>query len=74
MFEKIKKKIWIRKILKEDQNAISSISCDVYLHEDDKKAMEYYNKSNTFFKLFNEEETYNQSMKHQKEIYGNINA
>ena len=51
MFEKIKKKIWIRKILKEDQNAISSISCDVYLHEDDKKAMDILKKIPFFDKI-----------------------
>lgn len=41
---------------------------------DSNKAKEYYEKSNTFFKLFQEEQTYNQSLKHQKEIYESINA
>ena len=41
---------------------------------EEEKAKEYYNKSNTFFKLFNETVTYEQSLKHQMEIYENINC
>lgn len=40
--------------------------------KDEEKAKEYFNKSNTFFKLVNESEIYNQSMKYQKEIFENI--
>lgn len=42
--------------------------------KEEEKAKEYYNKSNTFFKLFNETVTYEQSLKHQMEIYENINC
>ena len=38
------------------------------------KSKEYYNLSNTFFNLFKENETYEQSLKHQLEIYENINC
>lgn len=35
---------------------------------------EYYNKSNVFFKLFNEKELYDGSIKHQKEIFENVDC
>lgn len=38
------------------------------------KAKEYYNKSNTFFKLFNEDKLYEGSLKHQQEIYQNVDC
>jgi DNA-binding XRE family transcriptional regulator len=41
---------------------------------DNEKSKEYYDKSNTFFKLFNEAETLAESIKHQNEIYENINC
>ena len=42
--------------------------------KEDSKAKEYYEKSNTFFSLFNEQVTYAQSLKHQMEIYQSINS
>ena len=41
---------------------------------DDKSAKEFYTKSNTFFKLFNEDKLYFGSLEHQKEIYENIDC
>ena len=43
------------------------------LHNDE-KAKEYYDKSNTFFKLFNEDKIYEQSLQHQLEIFENANC
>jgi len=37
------------------------------------KAMEYFEKSNTFFKLFKEDKFLEQSLQHQLEIFQNIN-
>ena len=42
--------------------------------KDEEKAKEYYGKSNTFFELFNEKIIYDQSLKHQMEIYENSNC
>lgn len=41
---------------------------------DSEKMKEYYDKSNTFFKLFNETITLHQSLEHQNEIYNTINC
>lgn len=41
---------------------------------DTEKSKEYYNKSNTFFDLFNEKQVYLQSIEHQKEIFEVINS
>ena len=42
--------------------------------KDNEKAKEYFEKSNTYFKLLNQSEIYNQSMLYQKEIFENINT
>ena len=42
--------------------------------EDHEKAKEFYNKSNTFFALFDEKIISEQSLKHQIEIYENTNC
>ena len=41
---------------------------------DKDKTLEYYDKSNTFFKLFNEDKALEQSLQHQIEIFQNINC
>lgn len=46
---------------------------DIYqILGDKEKMLEYYEKSNTFFKLFDEHKALDQSLKHQLEIYQNI--
>lgn len=42
--------------------------------KDTDKAKEYFEKSNTFFKLFKENEIYNQSIKYQQEFFENMST
>ena len=41
---------------------------------DKEKMKEYFDKSNTFFSLFKEDELLQQSLEHQMEIYNNVNC
>lgn len=49
-----------------------TLACIYEILKDSDKSRAYFEKSNTFFKLFNENEALNLSLQHQMEIYQNI--